>query len=42
MGGLDWAALPVVVEMLGVTDVELLILQLIAIRDHASGKQHGN
>jgi len=34
MGGIDWAALPVVVEMLGVTDPELLITQLVAIRDH--------
>lgn len=33
MGGLDWAALPVVVEMLGVQDVESLILALAAIRD---------
>lgn len=33
MGGLDWAALPLVVEMLGVNDVEPFILSLIAIRD---------
>jgi len=32
MGGLDWAALPVVAEMLGVSDVERLIRQLVTIR----------
>lgn len=34
MGGLDWAALPVVVELLGVADPERLVYQLAAIRDH--------
>lgn len=34
MGGrLDWLALPIVAELLGVTDPEPLILQLIALRD---------
>jgi hypothetical protein len=33
MGGIDWAALPIVVEMLGVTDVERLVRQLAAIRE---------
>jgi hypothetical protein len=33
MGGLDWAALPVVVEMLGVNDIEGLITDLTVIRD---------
>jgi hypothetical protein len=33
MGGIDWAALPIVCELLGVTDVERLIDQLITIRD---------
>lgn len=33
LGGLDWAGLPIVVELLGVTDVEGFILRLIAIRD---------
>jgi hypothetical protein len=32
MGGLDWVALPVVVEMLGVEDVEVFVQQLVAIR----------
>jgi hypothetical protein len=34
MGGLDWAALPLVVEMLGVEDVEQLINHLVGIRNH--------
>lgn len=34
MEGLDWAALPVVAEMLGIDDVEVLITQLVAIRDN--------
>lgn len=35
MGGtIDWNALPVIVEMLGISDVDLLIHQLIALRDH--------
>jgi hypothetical protein len=33
MGGIDWNALPVVAEMLGVEDVETLILNLIQIRE---------
>jgi hypothetical protein len=33
MSGIDWAALPVVVELLGVEDVELLIEQLLLIRN---------
>ena len=33
MGGIDWAALPVVAEMLGFSDIEKLIVQLVAIRD---------
>lgn len=33
MGGIDWTALPIVVEMLGVTDVERLVRQLAAIRE---------
>lgn len=34
MGGLDWAALPIVVDLLGVSDPELLITHLVALRDH--------
>jgi len=33
MGGLDWAALPVVAEMLGVRDIEGLVADLVAIRE---------
>lgn len=33
MGGLNWSALPVVVEMLGVEDVDRLVRQLVVIRD---------
>lgn len=33
MGGIDWAALPVIAEMLGIYDIETLVLQLVAIRD---------
>ena len=33
MGGLDWQALPVVAEMLGVCDIEALIADLVTIRD---------
>jgi len=35
MRGLDWAALPFVVEMLGVQEVESLVMQLIEIRNHS-------
>lgn len=35
MGGqIDWAALPVIVELYGIADVEIFITQLVAIRDH--------
>jgi len=33
MGGIDWLALDVVAEMLGITDLETLITQLVTIRD---------
>ena len=33
MGGIDWSALPVIAEMLGIGDIETLVLQLVAIRD---------
>lgn len=33
MGGLDWAALPVVCELLGIADPEPLIYQLQALRN---------
>jgi hypothetical protein len=35
MGGqIDWAALPVIVELYGVEDVDLFIAKLDAIREH--------
>lgn len=33
MGGLDWAALPLVAEILGYDDIEKLIAQLVCLRD---------
>jgi hypothetical protein len=33
MGGLNWSALPIVAEMIGVEDIELLIEQLVIIRN---------
>ena len=38
MGGLDWSGLPAVAEMLGVVEVEPLIVQLVAIRDRQNRK----
>ena len=32
-GAIEWSALEVVCEMLGITNVERLLVQLIAIRD---------
>lgn len=34
MGGLDWAGLPLAVELYGVRDVELLVHALLAIKTH--------
>ena len=34
MGGLEWQALPAIVEMLGIDDVEGLITLLVEIRNH--------
>lgn len=39
MGGLDWQALPIVVEMLGVTDVERLVRQLVTIREQRRAEE---
>ena len=38
MGGLDWAAVPIVAELLGIHDPEPWIVQLVALRDW----QHDN
>lgn len=40
MGGLDFTALPVISEMLGITDIDLFIIQLVAIRDHMKAQQN--
>lgn len=37
MGGLDWNALPVIADLLGVEDMELLINQLVVIRNGLNG-----
>jgi hypothetical protein len=41
MGGvIDWAGLPVVAELIGVKDVEMLVLQLLTIKEYADrGRQ---
>lgn len=36
MGGIDWAGLPVVAEMLSVDDVEAFVADLCAVRAHLS------
>ncbi len=38
MGGIDWAALPVVAELMGITDIEALIADLATIRDWQKSK----
>lgn len=37
MGGLDWTALPIVAELLGAEDLDLLVAQLVTIRDGLNG-----
>lgn len=39
LGGMDWSGIPVIAEMLGFDDIEMLVAQLVVIRDHqkASG-----
>lgn len=36
MRGIEWEALPVIAEMLGIEDVETLIINLIEIREFKS------
>ncbi len=38
MGGLDWQALPIVIDMLGILDPEDLIMQLVTVREHSREK----
>lgn len=33
MDGLVWTALPIIIEMLGIDDIEVFIVQLAALRD---------
>lgn len=35
-GSIEWAALDLMVELHGITDVETFISELIAVRDHAT------
>lgn len=41
MGGLDWQALPVVTEILGIEDPEVLIEQLVILRDFNRSRPPG-
>lgn len=44
MGGLDWAGLPIVVELLGVDDIDALLLRLSVIKHHRpteASENHG-
>lgn len=34
MGGLDWQALPIIADLLGITDIETFVAQLAAVRDY--------
>ena len=38
MGGLDWAGLPIVVEHLGIPDINLFLWQLRVIRSHKADR----
>lgn len=43
MGGeINWHALPLIVELLGIDDVDLLITHLCAIRDHQARQAAAN
>jgi len=33
MNGIDWVALPIVAELLGIQDIDALVTQLVAIRE---------
>lgn len=39
MAGIDWNALPLIAEILGVNDMELFVEQLLAIREFDEAKQ---
>jgi len=39
-GSIDWAGLPLVAELLGLDDLELLIVHLTAIREFQSARKN--
>lgn len=40
-GKIDWSALPVVVELLGIIDIEQLLSDLMVIRQFKAEKKNG-
>lgn len=40
MGGFDWAGLPMVLALLGITDVEMLLHRLNTIKAHRPPKDN--
>ncbi len=41
MGGIDWAGLPIVADMLGITDPQALIEHLTLIKAYKPKEKHG-
>lgn len=41
MAGLDWQALPIIAEILGIEDVEGLVLDLLTMRTWNSEQNNG-
>lgn len=41
LGGMDWAGMETVAEMLGITDIDALIVRLATIRDWTTRRDHG-
>ena len=39
MGGMDWAALPLVADILGAEDIERLVREIVAIRDFQAAER---
>jgi hypothetical protein len=42
MGGLDWAGVPLVAQLLGVTDFEMFLHRLTVIKLHRPGAAEGS
>jgi hypothetical protein len=42
MGGIDWTAIPYVVERFGIDDVDAFVSQLIAIREHLGNRERAS